>query len=235
LIGISLSNTSPLVAPTRARTAMVGTNPIAVAAPAGRYGSFCLDMATSTVPRGRIEVAARRGESLPVGWAIDVDGRPALTPEAALAGALHPIGGEEATAGYKGYGLALAVDMLTGVLGDAAFGPNVIGLFSTEAPSDLGQTFIVIDPAAIDEPGAFERRLEGYLDQLVAAPLAPDAPGRVLIPGEPEAAAAARSDDHGVVIDAVHADGLRALGARLGFPFPDPATASADPAVDHGG
>ena len=235
LIGISLSNTSPLVAPTRARTAMVGTNPIAVAAPAGRYGSFCLDMATSTVPRGRIEVAARRGESLPVGWAIDADGRPALTPEAALAGALHPIGGEEATAGYKGYGLALAVDMLTGVLGDAAFGPNVIGLFSTEAPSDLGQTFIVIDPAAIDEPGAFEQRLEGYLDQLVAAPLAPDAPGRVLIPGEPEAAAAARSDDHGVVIDAVHADGLRALGARLGFPFPDPATASADPAVDHGG
>ena len=136
---------------------MLGTNPIAIAAPAGRFGSFCLDMATSTVPRGRIEVAARRGEALPVGWAIDADGRPALTPESALAGALHPLGGEEATAGYKGYGLALAVDMLTGVLAGAAFGPNIIGLFSTEAPSDLGQAFIVIDPAAIDEAGAFER------------------------------------------------------------------------------
>ena len=76
-------------------------------------------MATSTIPRGRIEVAARRGESLPVGWAIDADGRPARTPEAALAGALHPLGGEEATAGYKGYGLGLAVDLLTGVLSDA--------------------------------------------------------------------------------------------------------------------
>jgi LDH2 family malate/lactate/ureidoglycolate dehydrogenase len=220
LIGISLSNTSPLVAPTRARTAMIGTNPIAIAAPAGHFGAFCLDMATSTVPRGRIEVAARRGEALPVGWAIDAEGRPALTPEAALAGSLHPLGGEEATAGYKGYGLSLAVDMLTGVLGGAAFGPNIIGLFSTDGPSDLGQTFVVIDPAAIDEPGAFERRLEGYLDQLVAAPLAPDAPGRVLVPGEPEAEAAARSDDRGVVIDGVHAETLLALGARLGLPFP---------------
>ncbi|MEO8229254.1 MAG: Ldh family oxidoreductase [Chloroflexota bacterium] len=221
LIGISLSNTSPLVAPTRARTAMIGTNPIAIAAPAGRFGAFCLDMATSTVPRGRIEVAARRGETLPVGAAIDADGRPALTPEAALAGALHPLGGEEATAGYKGYGLALAVDLLTGVLGGATFGPNIIGLFSTEAPSDLGQTFVVLDPAAIDEPGVFERRLASYLEQLVAAPLVPDAPGRVLIPGEPEAAAAVRSTDHGIVIDAVHADGLRTLGDRLGVPFPD--------------
>ena len=103
---------------------MIGTNPIAIAAPAGRFGAFCLDMATSTIPRGRIEVAARRGETLPVGWAIDADGRPALTPEAALAGALHPLGGEEATAGYKGYGLSLAVDLLTGVLGGAAFGPE---------------------------------------------------------------------------------------------------------------
>ena len=99
------------------------------------------------------------------------------TPEAALAGALHPLGGEEATGGHKGYGLALAVDLLTGVLAGASFGPNIVGLFSTDGPSDLGQTFIVIDPAAVDAPGAFEARLEGYLDQLVAAPTIPDAPG----------------------------------------------------------
>ena len=127
LIGISLSNTSPLVAPTRARQPLIGTNPIALAAPAGRFGSFCLDMATSTIPRGRIEVAARRGELLPVGWAIDAEGRPATTPEAALGGALHPLGGEEATGGHKGYGLSLAVDLLTGVLAGAAFGPNIVG------------------------------------------------------------------------------------------------------------
>lgn len=220
MIGVALSNTSPLVAPTRARQPLIGTNPIAIAAPAGRFGTFCLDMATSTVPRGRIEVAARRGETLPVGWAIDAEGLPATTPAAALDGALHPLGGEESTAGYKGYGLSLAVDLLTGVLGGAAYGPNILGLFSTAGPSDLGQTFIVIDPAAIDTPGAFEARLAGYLEQLVAAPTVPGAPGRVLVAGEPEAAAEVRSDAHGVIIDAVHAASLTALGSHFGLPFP---------------
>lgn len=220
LIGMAFSNTSPLVAPTRAREPLIGTNPIAFAAPAGRFGTFCLDMATSTVPRGRIEVAARRGEALPVGWAIDGDGRSARTAEAALRGALQPLGGEEATAGYKGYGLSVAVDILTGVLGGATYGPNVIGLFSTEGASDLGQTYTVIDPAAIDAAGAFERRLETYCQQLIEAPTIPDAPGRVLIPGEPEAEAERRSDTHGVVIDAVHAHNLLELGERVGRPFP---------------
>ncbi len=225
LIGISLSNTSPLVAPTRARQPLIGTNPIALAAPAGRFGSFCLDMATSTIPRGRIEVAARREELLPVGWAIDAEGRPATTPDAALGGALHPLGGEEATGGHKGYGLSLAVDLLTGVLSGAAFGPNIVGLFSTDGPSDLGQTFIVIDPTAVDAPGAFEARLEGYLGQLVAAPTIPDAPGRVLVPGEPEAEAERRSDDRGVMLDPVHAERLVELGVRYGIPFPVSSTA----------
>jgi L-2-hydroxycarboxylate dehydrogenase (NAD+) len=220
MIGISLSNTSPLVAPTRARQPLIGTNPIAIAAPAGRFGAFCLDMATSTVPRGRIEVAARRGETLPIGWAIDAAGRPATTPESALAGALQPLGGSEESGGHKGYGLSLAVDVLTGVLAGASFGPNIVGLFSTDGPSDLGHAFMVLDPAAIDPPGVFERRLEGYLEQLVAAPTAPDAPGRVLIPGEPEAEAARRSADEGIMIDAVHAQRLRDLGERLGVAFP---------------
>lgn len=220
MIGISLSNTSPLVAPTRARQPLIGTNPIAIAAPAGRFGAFCLDMATSTVPRGRIEVAARRGETLPIGWAIDTAGRPATSPESALAGALQPLGGSEESGGHKGYGLSLAVDMLSGVLAGASFGPNIVGLFSTDGPSDLGHTFVVLDPAAIEAPGVFEGRLEAYFEQLVAAPTTPDAPGRVLIPGEPEADAARRSADNGVVIDMVHAERLRELGDRLGVAFP---------------
>ncbi|HVA87683.1 MAG TPA: Ldh family oxidoreductase, partial [Candidatus Saccharimonadales bacterium] len=98
LIGAAFTNTSPLVAPTRARIPMLGTNPIAVAAPAGRHGMLVLDMATSTIPRGRIEVAARRGERLLPGWAIGPDGSPAETPEVALEGALQPLGGMEETA-----------------------------------------------------------------------------------------------------------------------------------------
>src|SRR5262245_20847874 len=220
LIGVSLTNSSPLVAPTRAIRPLIGTNPIAIAAPAGPHGRFCLDMATSTIPRGRIEVAARRGERLPVGWAIGPDGRPATTPEEALAGPLLPLGGLEETAGYKGYGLSLAVDILTGVLAGAAFGPAIIGLFSTEAPSDLGHAFLVIDPAAVGEPGAFERRLETYLDRLRSAETAPDAPGRVLVPGEPEAEAERRAEARGIVLDASHHRSLVDLGKRLGVPFP---------------
>jgi len=220
MIGLSFTNSSPLVAPTRALRPLIGTNPIAIAAPAGRHGTFCLDMATSTIPRGRIEVAARRGETLPVGWAIGPDGRPATVPETALAGALLPLGGLEETAGYKGYGLSLAVDMLTGVLGGASFGPNIVGLFSTAGPSDLGHAFWVIDPAAIAESGTFERRLEGYLDQLMSAETVPEAPGRVLVPGEPEAEAERRADERGVVLDDRHLGSLVELGDRFGLPFP---------------
>lgn len=221
LIGVSLTNSSPLVAPTRSRRPLLGTNPIAVAAPAGRFGLYCLDMATSTVPRGRIEVAARRGWSLPIGWALDADGAPATTPDAALAGSLHPLGGEEETGGYKGYGLALVVELLTGILGGAAFGPNVVSLFSThEGPADLGETFLVIDPTAIDAPGAFEARLETLLQQLVESPTAPGAPGPVLVHGAPEAAAEARADERGIAVDGEHYASLVALGDRLGVPVP---------------
>ena len=229
LIGISLTNSSPLVAPTRARQPMLGTNPIAVAAPAGRHGIMCLDMATSTIPRGRIEVAARRGEPLRAGWAIDRDGRPALTPDAALAGALQPLGGAEETGGYKGYGLGLVVDLLTGILAGAHYGPGIVPLFSThDGEADLGQTFIVIDPAAIDEVGAFEARLEDALDLLVAAPTIPDAPGRVLVPGEPEAAAERRADEIGVVIDTEHHAALAALAERFDLPLPEATAVRSD-------
>lgn len=222
LIGVSMTNSSPLVAPTRGRLAMLGTNPIAVAAPAGRYDAFCLDMATSTVPRGRIEVAARRGWSLPVGWAIDAQGAPATTPEAALGGALHPLGGSEQTGGYKGYGLAVVVDLLTGILGGSAFGPNVISLFSThEGPANLGETFLAIDPAAIDEPAAFETRMEALLSRLMDAPTVPDAPGPVLIPGAPEADAERLAARRGVVIDREHHESLLVIADRMGLPLPE--------------
>ena len=220
MIGVSLTNTSPVVAPTRARVSLLGTNPIAVAAPAGRYGALVLDMATSTVPRGRIEVAARRGEPVPRGWAIGPDGNPATTAEAAFAGSLQPLGGEESTAGYKGYGLALIVEVLCGILADAAFGPNIVGLFSAEAPSDLGQFFMAIDPAAVGGRAPFERRLERLLEQLTAAPLIPGSPGPVLYPGQPEAEREAQQRRTGIAIDREHHDSLNVLARTYGVPLP---------------
>ena len=222
LIGVSLTNSSPLVAPTRALEPMLGSNPIAVAAPAGQYDHFCLDMATSTIPRGRIEVAARRGEVLQPSWAIDRDGQPAITPEAALEGALLPLGGCEETGGYKGYGLTLLVDILTGVLSGSTPGPLIAPLFSSEhGPVDLAQTIMAIDPDMLDEPGAFEKRMEHEIELLVGARTAPNAPGRVLIPGEPEAGAERRSEEHGVSLDRGHHESLLELGERYDLPLPE--------------
>lgn len=222
LIGISMTNTSPLVAATRGVDPLVGTNPIALAAPAGAGGHFCLDMATSTITRGRIEVAARRREALQPGWAVDADGRPTTDPEAALGGALLPLGGVEETGGHKGYGLTLLVDILTGVLGGGTAAPLIVPLFSTHGgAADLGHVFVAIDPAAIDEPGAFESRLAAELDLFRQGRTAVGAPGRILVPGEPEAEAERRSAERGVVLDREHHAALLSLAQRVDLPFPE--------------
>jgi LDH2 family malate/lactate/ureidoglycolate dehydrogenase len=220
MIGLTLTNTSPLVAPTRGRTRLLGTNPIAVAAPAGRFGTFVLDMATSAVTWGRVIVAARRGTTLTEGIALDGDGRPTTTPDPVLqSGSLLPLGGGEETAGYKGYGLAMMVDILTGVLGGANFGSRVIPFSTTLGASDLGQLFVAIDPESIES--GFESRMEALCEELTTAPLAPGAPGRVLIPGEPEAELEARQREEGILVERGHWRSLGELGARLGVPAPD--------------
>jgi L-2-hydroxycarboxylate dehydrogenase (NAD+) len=222
LIGFSFTNTSPVVAPTRARDGLIGTNPIAMAAPAGKYGMFALDMATSTVPGGRLEVAERRGETLQPGWALDSSGQPTTDPAAGRAGALQPLGGVEETGGYKGYGLSLMVDILTGVLGGGPPAARIVPLFAAnDGRHELGETFIAIDPTAIDEPGAFEARMERELDLLIEAPTIDGAPGRVLIPGEPEAAAELRSAERGVVVDGMHLAELEAIADRFDLPLPE--------------
>lgn len=220
VIGVSMTNSSPLVAPTRGVTPMLGTNPIAVAAPAGRFGTLVLDMATSTITWGRVEVAARRGAELPPGVALDKRGNPTTSPDAVLGGGcLLPLGGPEETAGYKGYGLALIVDLLTGVLASANFGARVIGFSLIDGPSNLGQLFMAIDPHAVD-PGSFEARVETLLDDVTHAKTAPGAPGPILIPGQPEAQREAEQRRTGIVLDRAHYESLVSLGEHLGIESP---------------
>jgi LDH2 family malate/lactate/ureidoglycolate dehydrogenase len=231
LIGICMTNTSPLVAPTRGRTPLLGTNPIAVAAPAGRHGLLVLDMATSTVTWGHLLVASRRGQEIAPGVAIDADGRPTVSPMAALrGGALLPLGGAEETRGYKGYGLALIVDILTGVLAGAIFGPHVVPVSLTEGPSNLGQQFMAIDPTRIGSSG-FVDRLEMFVDELTTAPTALGAPGPVLMPGQPEQARELEQQRSGILLDAAHHRALCELADRLGIPFPPLAAQAHAPAA----
>jgi len=152
-IGMSMTNSRVFVVPTFGRDAMLGTNPIAVAAPAGKERPFVLDMATSTVPFGKVEVYDRLGKPIPAGWASDENGVP--TTDAAkvirnansqtASGGLEPLGGNgDLLSGYKGYGLGLLVEVLCGVLPGALYANQVYP--QTEdglrpLPAGLGHVF----------------------------------------------------------------------------------------------
>jgi LDH2 family malate/lactate/ureidoglycolate dehydrogenase len=138
LIGIAITTSEALVHPWGGRTAMLGTNPIAIAVPATPE-PFVLDMATGAVSMGKI--IHHRGEGLPLepGWAIDEDGRP--TADAAAATAISPFGGA------KGYGLGLAFELLVAALTGAALGPDVTGTLDTETVCNKGDLLVAFDPS----------------------------------------------------------------------------------------
>ncbi|KAH8295782.1 hypothetical protein KR018_008765, partial [Drosophila ironensis] len=186
LVGISMTNTSPLMAPTRAKEAALGTNPLAVGANAENGDHFLLDMATTAVAVGKIEIQRRKGAALPDGWAQDPEGK--VTNDAELGfktGCLMPLGGSELTSGYKGYGLGAMVDVLTGVMAGANYSTKVRKWTHAGADSaaDLGQVFIAVDPCCF-APG-FEERMTDFNCRLRnIAPTDPNNP--VLLAGDKE-------------------------------------------------
>lgn len=120
---MSFTNASPLVATTRGKQPFFGTNPLSLSAPANNGDSFVLDMATSVVALGKVEIADRKGEDIPNNWAIDKEGKQITKPKDL--GALLPLGGPESSSGYKGYGLAMMVEVFTAILSGSAVAPNV--------------------------------------------------------------------------------------------------------------
>lgn len=185
LLGMSFTNTSPLVAPTRAKKAALGTNPIALSAPAKGDDSFVLDMATCVVAVGKIEVERRKEKPIPEGWALDKDGKTTTNAADAMVGALMPLGGPETHSGYKGYGLGMLVEIFCGIMAGAHYGPNVRRWMQTDRPADLGQCFIAIDPSFF-APG-FEGRMSDLMDH--CRNMEPAEQGKpVLAAGDPERA-----------------------------------------------
>jgi len=173
---------------------MYSTNPIAMAAPTRRNPPFSLDMATSTVAVGKLNIYRRAGKEMPVGWALKEDGSPETDAEAAFYATpkrMTPLGGTEDGGSHKGYGLAMMVDILCSVLSGSHFGGHDL---KTGQPGDfinIGSFFLAIDPVFFrGEPGAFEADMDALIDRMHGiAPLDPAQP--VLVPGEPEEAARA--------------------------------------------
>jgi LDH2 family malate/lactate/ureidoglycolate dehydrogenase len=216
LVAVIVSNASQTMPPTGGVRPFLGTNPLAIAAPTGGPTPFLLDMATSQVARGKIIAAARRGEAIPEGWAIDAAGQPTRDAEAGLAGAVLPLGGA------KGYGLSMAIDILAGVLTGAGYGPHVRNMYEDwENPQDVGHAFILIDIAAFMPMPAFIARMQDYLALLKAEPRAPGV-AEILFAGEYEHRLAEGRRTGGIVLVPALVQELAALAADLAVAMPDP-------------
>ena len=189
------SNASVTIAPTGGRESRLGNSPIAFGVPGDAGRHFVLDMALSVVARAKIRAAAARGTAIPDTWATDREGRPTTDPRAALDGFLLPIGG------YKGYGLALAVDLLAGLLPDAAYLTRV-NSWSAEPrePGNLGHFFLAIDTRVLGSPEWLEERMRDFAQILHETPAA-EAAKPVRLPGEAELDNLERQRREGIGID----------------------------------
>jgi len=218
MIGVSLTNSQPLVAPTYGRTAMLGTNPIAVAVPTGTERPYVLDMATSIVPIGRVKVYSKSGEKIPAGWGMDKVGKSTEDPDAVIAdGALFPLGGTDIMRGYKGYGLALLVDILSGVLSGAAFS-TAVGNPSNPGRADVGHFFMAIKPDLFRPVDDFKQGMDELIQRMKEAPKILDH-DRIYIHGEKEFEHAERCAVEGVPVLAPVVDSLVEIGDQIGVPF----------------
>jgi LDH2 family malate/lactate/ureidoglycolate dehydrogenase len=218
MIGLSFTNAGPLVAPTYGRTAVLGTNPIAVAAPAAAQSPYVLDMATSIVPIGRITVYQKAGLEIPYGWGVNQAGEVTTDPDEVLhGGALMPLGGTDVMRGYKGYGLALMVEILTAVLSGAAFGLSADHASDTDV-SSIGHCFAAIRVDAFRPLDEFKRDMDAMITELKGAPKAAGH-DRIYIHGEKEFEKAELARREGVPILVEVARGLAADGEAMGVPF----------------
>jgi len=183
-LGLSFTNTSPLVLPTRGRKVVLGTNPLTLAAPGKGEDSFVLDMATSAVALGKIELASVKKEKIPKGWGADAKGKETLDPDLVISGGgLLPVGGSEESGGYKGYGLSMLVEIFCGILANAEYGPNIRRWKDTERIANLGQCFIAINPDVF-APG-FSDRMQDLMN--ICRKITPaEGETEVLVAGDPE-------------------------------------------------
>lgn len=203
------SNATTTIAPTGGTDTRVGNNPLGLCVPTPDGDPVMLDMAMSVVARAKIRQALSRGEAIPDTWATDAAGRPTTDPRAALDGILLPVGG------YKGYGLAVMVDLFAGLLSGAAYLTHVKSwVDEPEAPQDLGHFFVLIDTArlGIADLGGRMRDFAAILH--ASPPVDADAPVR--LPGEREVQRLKAQRAAGIAVDAAVLDFLESVAVPRG-------------------
>ncbi len=191
-MGFAMTNASPLVVPAGGKERMLGTNPICIAIPGKNGKDFILDMATSAAANGKLEIAQRNGIDIPSGWAIDSDGKETISANAIKDnGALLPLGSQENTGLHKGYGLGSWVDIFSGVISGAAFGPWCPPFVAFLEPKPntngkgLGHFVGCWDLDGFQNSDIIQKNLNVWRKAFEESnPINPNKP--VLIPGDPE-------------------------------------------------
>lgn len=213
MIGIAVSNAPPAMAPVGGATAMLGTNPITIAVPTATEPPLVLDMATSLVSRGKVRLAAKEGKKIPVGWGLDSSGSPTDDPVRVLnGGSLTPI------AGPKGYGLALMIDVLSGVLTGSAFGTAIKAVDDLSGKSGTGSLLTAINVSAFMDPHEFRSRLDEMAQAIRQSPRATGV-DRIYLPGEIEWECEKDRRKNGIPLSGAVVDDLNALGTSNGIDF----------------
>jgi len=226
LLGLVTSSTSVAsVIPTHGAEPLLGTNPIAFAAPGNRHPPFLLDMSTSTVAVNKVKVYALNGIDLPAGWVVDGRGQYVTDSALALAlchaqkdGGVTPLGGGVDTGGHKGYGLSLMVQILSSALTGGSFSPvrNRQGVGSV--PHNIGHFFLAIDPVAFRSEGEFEQDVDEVFDILKnSTPINSHQP--VQVPGDPERASRTERELNGIPMPEALLTHLRAIADNAGVPY----------------
>ena len=213
---IATTNSPPGIAPWGGKKAYFGTNPIAFGFPTRDEPPVIVDMSSSVVARGNIINAAREGEPIPEGWATDEEGLSTTDAEAALRGAVLPLGGA------KGYALALAVEVMSGVLSGAAFGPHVNNLYKDNDPSaNVGHSFMLLDISRWLDLDDYYDRMDQFLSEIKAAPRAKGVE-EILYPGERRYSSYLDKMKEGITLPSAVSKELEELARAYEVPFPSP-------------
>ena len=212
LIGIISSNGPPAIAPWGGKTPMLGTNPICIGFPADKNNSIILDMAISTVARGKIRLAALKKETIPEGWAFDEEGNPTSDPIAALRGSLAPMGGP------KGYGLALSLDLICGLVTSSNSLRDVKALDDLSGSSGTGFFLEAINIESFISYQEYIENITKYIKEIKGCPKRTGA-NEIFLPGEIERREAERRSELGIPLSQEVLHELKKLAEKLGVKF----------------
>lgn len=224
-IGMSMTNASPLVTPAGGAERMLGTNPICIGIPAGKNQPFILDMATSAASNGKLEIAERANKTIPEGWTLDKDGNSSQDAAALKSGGmLLPLGSDANHGAHKGFGLGAWVDIFSGVLNGANFGPWVPPFVSFLQPradqpgKGIGHFVGCWDVEGFRDINDFQRDMDLWIERFKSAKTASGVDS-IIIPGEPEFEHSIERQKKGIpLVEAVFND-LENLSSQLGITF----------------